>query len=466
MADPSPGGELNRSRQAAPAFDSSPEGAARSPAPGTKVTSRTVLISGAGIAGPTLAYWLLHHGFEPTLLERAPAPRTGGYMIDLWGVGYDVAEGMGLLSQFLRDGYRVREVRLVNGSGKRVAGFDADVLRAVSEGRFLSLLRGDLAGRLYQLVADRVETIFGDSIASLEQDADGVTVSFEHAPARRFDLVVGADGLRSRVRNLVFPEARERYLGYYAAAFCAQGYPRRDVGAYVSYSVPERQVARYALRDGRSAFFFIFAQDQPLAIEDHDSTTQRDVLWRRFVGAGWESREILMAMTREDDLYFDAVAQIQLSSWSRGRVALVGDAAYGPSLLAGQGAALAMAGACTLAHALGESAGDHAVAFARYERRFKPFADAKQRRAERLGWWFAPRTRLGVELRNVLTRLMSLPEVARLVLAPSPGDRYQLSQGLLADVTQVAGRAAKPARPEAEREGVKAGLGSRPSAGR
>jgi 2-polyprenyl-6-methoxyphenol hydroxylase-like FAD-dependent oxidoreductase len=360
-------------------------------------------------------------------------------MIDFWGVGYDVAERMGLLPQLIRDGYRIREVRLVDAAGKRVAGFDAGVLRAVSGGRFLSLLRGDLAARLHQLVADRVETLFGDSISSLEQDADGVTVSFEHAPTRRFDLVVGADGLRSKVRSLAFPEVRERYLGYYAAAVCAGDYRHRDPGAYVSYTVPGRQVARYALRDGRSAFFFIFAQDGRLAIEDHDRTAQRDALWRTFVAAGWECREILRAMCLADDLYFDAVAQIRLSTWSRGRVGLVGDAAYCPSLLAGQGAALAMAGAYRLAHALAVSAGDHRVAFAEYERVFKPFADGKQRGAEWFGGWFAPRTRLGVGVRNLMTRLMNRPAVARLVLAPALEDRLPLPQELPADELSLRG---------------------------
>jgi 2-polyprenyl-6-methoxyphenol hydroxylase-like FAD-dependent oxidoreductase len=347
-------------------------------------------------------------------------------MIDFWGVGYDVAERMGLLPRLREDGYRIREVRLVNASGKRVAGFDADVMRDVSEGRFLSLLRGDLARRVHELVADRVGMLFGDSIAALEQDARGVTVTFEHAPVRRFDLVVGADGLRSRVRSLCFEGAQERHLGYYTAAFCAGNYPHRDPGCYVSYTVPGRQVARYALRDGQSAFFFIFAQDEPLGIADHDVASQRQALWDRFGAAGWECREILEALEGSEGLYFDAVAQIRLSSWSSGRVVVLGDAAYCPSLLAGQGAGLAMAGAYTLAHALATARGDHRAAFADYERRFKPLADAKQRGAEYFGGWFAPRTRLGLGFRNVATRLMNLRPVARLILESALEDRYSL----------------------------------------
>lgn len=387
----------------------------------------TVLISGLGIAGPTLAYWLLRHGFIPTIVERSPSPRPGGYMIDFWGVGYDVAERMNLLPILEADSYRLEELRLVDASGRRIGGFDARVFRTATRGRFLSLLRGDLALRLYELVEDRIDVIFGDTIGSLDEDNDGVHVRFERSLPQRFDLVVGADGLHSNVRALAFGDGRvEHHLGYCTAAFTVHGYPHRDEGAYVSYAIPGRQAARYALRGGRTAFFLVFAQDTPPAFDPHDTEAQMALLRRVFHGAGWECDQILSSMARADDFYFDIVAQARMRTWSRGRVALVGDAAYCPSLLAGQGSAFAMAGALVLAHALKAHAGDHRAAFADYQRRFKPFVDRKQIAAERFGGWFAPRTPFRLRLRNLATNVMNTPGLGGFLMRRSFGDAFEL----------------------------------------
>lgn len=169
----------------------------------------SILISGIGIAGPTLAYWLSVYGIESTLVERAPALRAGGYVIDFWGSGFDVAERMGLLAELRRDGYDIQELRLVNGRGRRVGGFDVDLFRAVTHGRYVSIPRSDLAKIIYRKVQGHCETIFGDSIRHINQTEGGVDVVFEHAPPRRFDAVIGADGLHSIVRKLTFgPEER------------------------------------------------------------------------------------------------------------------------------------------------------------------------------------------------------------------------------------------------------------------
>jgi 2-polyprenyl-6-methoxyphenol hydroxylase-like FAD-dependent oxidoreductase len=190
---------------------------------------KSILISGAGIAGPTLAFWLKAAGFEPTIVERSAGLRIGGYVIDFWGLGYDLAERMGLIDEIIRTGYHAREIGVVNDSGRRVAGFGTSVFSELTGGRYVTLPRSALSRLLFDKVKDGIETIFGDEIVALEQDADGVRVALEHAGERRFDLVVGADGLHSSVRRLAFgPQAQfEKHLGYAAAAFEASGYRPR-----------------------------------------------------------------------------------------------------------------------------------------------------------------------------------------------------------------------------------------------
>jgi 2-polyprenyl-6-methoxyphenol hydroxylase-like FAD-dependent oxidoreductase len=180
-----------------------------------------VLISGAGIAGSALAYWLAHYGFEPTLVEIAPKPRTGGYVIDFWGAGFDIAGRMGLRPEIQRQGYVVREVRVVNRAGRRVAGFSTDVFMRVARGRYVSLPRGDLGAAIFGKIDGQVENIFGDSISRIQENEHSVRVRFESGAEREFDLVVGADGPHSRVRELVFgaEDRFEKYLGYKVAAF-------------------------------------------------------------------------------------------------------------------------------------------------------------------------------------------------------------------------------------------------------
>jgi 2-polyprenyl-6-methoxyphenol hydroxylase-like FAD-dependent oxidoreductase len=290
----------------------------------------------------------------------------------------------------------------------------------LTNGRYVSLPRSALAAAIYARVEHDVETIFDDSVVGLAEHAGGVDVTFERTAPRTFDLVVGADGLHSTVRALAFGDAHrfETPLGYYTAAFVTEGYPHRDEGAYVSYTVAGRQVARYALRDGRSAFFMVFRADAvPDLRAGGDVHAQRALLRRVYGGAGWECDAILAAMDRSDDLYFDGVAQVHVPSWSAGdRVVLLGDAASCPSLLAGQGSAFALAGAYVLAEALAASPADQAGALAEYESRFRPFVERKQRAALRFGGWFAPRTALGVRVRNLATSLAGAPVVGRVVV--------------------------------------------------
>ena len=222
-----------------------------------------IAINGAGIAGPTLAYWLERTGHEVLLVEAAPTLRTGGYVIDFWGIGYDIAERMGLLPRIRELGYQVREVRFVDQTGGKSADFSTEVVARAMGGRFTSLRRSDLAATIYSALDGRVETIFGDSIAGIEDRGRCIRLTFDHSRARAVDLVVGADGLHSRVRGLTFgAEAEfEEPLGYVVAAFEAEAYWPRDELVYITYGVPGRQISRFAMRGNATLFLCVFREE-------------------------------------------------------------------------------------------------------------------------------------------------------------------------------------------------------------
>jgi 2-polyprenyl-6-methoxyphenol hydroxylase-like FAD-dependent oxidoreductase len=372
-----------------------------------------VLIVGAGIAGPTLAHWLAFHGFRPTLLERASALRTGGYIVDFWGAGFDIAERMGLGPDLRRRGYVVKEVRFVGDRGERLGGFAAEVIARLTGGRYVSLPRSELSASIYSLLDDRTERIFGDEVTSLCERGSEVLVTLRSGERRSFDLVIGADGLHSSVRTLAFgPEhAFEKHLGYEVAACQVQGYRPRDESVYALHSEQGIQVGRFALRGDQTLFLFVYtvSGNEPVP---RDVAGQRARVRQRFAGVRWETPQILDALDGAGEMYLERVSQIRMERWTHGRIALVGDAAYCVSLLAGQGSALAVIGATVLAGELWAANGDFTRAFLRYEERLRPFLVQKQKAAARFAGAFAPRSAMGLAFRNMVTRVLSVPGVA------------------------------------------------------
>ena len=391
--------------------------------------TKTILISGAGIAGPALAYWLKRAGFAPTLIEHAPAMRSGGYVIDFWGLGYDIAERMALLPAILREGYRIHEMRIVDNAGQRISGFGTKVFVELTAGRYVTISRSALSRLLFSAIADKTETIFGDEIVALAERHDHVAVQLESGGERRFDLVIGADGLHSAVRRLAFgPQDRfEKRLGYVVAAFEAHGYQPRTEDVYVTHSEPSRMVGRVSLRDDKTLVLFVLVDDDGMPM--HDLAAQKALLRKRFGGDGWwECPRILEALDMAPDLYFDRVSQIHMPQWTLGRVALVGDAAYCVSLVAGQGSALAMTGAYVLAGEFARAEGRHDEAFANYEKVLRHFIDRKQQGAERFASAFAPKTRHGVWFRNLVIKAAAIPGVARLTFGRDIVDSLRLPE--------------------------------------
>jgi 2-polyprenyl-6-methoxyphenol hydroxylase-like FAD-dependent oxidoreductase len=389
-----------------------------------------VAINGIGIAGPTLAYWLGKFGHDVLLVEHSPRLRTGGYVVDFWGIGYDIVEKMGLLPRILELGYRVEEVRFVDRSGRKVGGFAADVFSSATNNRFTSLARSDVSGTIYDALDPKVERLFGDSIAEIHDDGYRVRVRFDHAEPREFDLVIGADGLHSRVRQLAFDDAswREVGFGFHVAAFQVEGYAPRDELVYVTYGVPGRQVSRFAMRGDKTMFLFVFRDEHlpagaRLGRGDQDD---RAILRKIFGGLGWECSRILASLDGAHDLYFDRVSQIRMDRWTRGRVALVGDAAACVSLLAGEGTGLAIAEAYTLAGEINNSGGNYADAFTRYENRLMPFIASKQASAAGFASSFAPKTALGLRFRNLVTKLLGIRQVAEFFLVRNVRDDVSL----------------------------------------
>jgi 2-polyprenyl-6-methoxyphenol hydroxylase-like FAD-dependent oxidoreductase len=395
-----------------------------------------VLIVGAGIAGPTLAYWLSRGGHTPTLVERSPERRTGGYVLDFWGAGFVVAERMGIAPELVRRGYRAREFRQVRRDGTSMLSFNPELFVG-SEDQYVTIARSDLAAVIYGALEGKVETIFGETIRSVDDDGARVRVEFENSDAvRDFDLVVGADGLHSRVRRLVFgpDEQFEKYMGFKVAAFDIKGYrPREELTARL-YTEVGFQVTAFPIRDDATMFALTFlddARELPATREGQES-----LLRDRFAGAGWETPAVLEQMSSAESLYLDCVSQIRMPSWTRGRVALLGDAAACPSLLAGQGSALAMVEAYVLAAELAR-APSHGEAFAAYERKLMSFLRSKQKAAERLASAFAPKNAWQLFVRNSVMKLMTVPLVAKLVAGKSFKDAIELPAAAGARLTRA-----------------------------
>jgi 2-polyprenyl-6-methoxyphenol hydroxylase-like FAD-dependent oxidoreductase len=387
-----------------------------------------IAISGAGIAGPTLAYWLRKSRHDVLLIEQTPELRSGGYVIDFWGVGYDIAERMGLIPRIRELGYQVREVCFVDGLGRTRGAFSTDVFTRMTNGRFTSLRRSDLSALIYEALDGSVETIFGDSIAAIEDAGFFARIRLNHAGPRDVDLVVGADGLHSRVRELVFgpQKAFEVSLGYHVAAFEVDGYRPRDELVYVSHGVPGRQVSRFSMRGDKTLFLFVFGDEYLTTEHPASDDDRKSALASVFADVGWECPQILAAMKGVQGVYFDRVSQIRMGRWAEHRTALVGDAAACVSLLAGEGTGLAMAQAYVLAGELGPRGADHAAAFARYQERLMPFVRRKQESAAKFASSFAPKTAVGIKFRNVVTRMLRIPFIADLFVGRALRDDVML----------------------------------------
>ena len=365
-------------------------------------TQRRILISGASIAGPTIAWWLDHFGFDVTVVERAATVRGGGYPIDVRGPAVEVAKRMGILPGLNAAHIDSKSITFLHADGKVAGTISPEALTGGVEQHDVELPRGDLTELLYGATRGRpIRYLFNDSIASMADDGAGVDVTFDSGAAGRYDIVIGADGIHSNTRRLILgPEAPFVHdLGYCYNGFTVPNFLHLSHES-VMYTLPGRYAVLSAVKDSPTLHaFLIFASGPAPLARLHDAQAQRQLTAEQFAGLGWEVPRLLAAMQQADDLYYDIVAQIRLERWSQGRVVLVGDAAYAPSFLSGQGSSLAMVGAYILA---GELAAhdDPRDAFARYETLMRPFAEANQNLAHGGGAFLLPRTQDQLDARN------------------------------------------------------------------
>ncbi|WP_083240810.1 FAD-dependent monooxygenase [Methyloceanibacter methanicus] len=368
------------------------------------------LISGAGIAGLTLAICLKEYGDDPVVVEQSPALPDDGYMMDFFGSGWDVAERMGLTGALRALRYPIDKLQFVNAEGKSYATVPIKRIKRALDGKYVYLRRPDLVRILYERAeALGVEVRFGTEIADIRDQGTHVDVAFDDGSTDEFALVFGADGVHSGVRRLMFGDESQfaRFLGAYVAAFHIEDHDLPVGQVAQIHEEPNRVAFYYPLGDRKLDATFVFRLDEV----DVPPEQQLSFVRRAFKGAGWIGEALIDAYKGSAPLYFDTMTQIAIPRWSRGRVTLLGDACGCLSLLAGQGSHMAMAGAYILAQELQRYDGNHAAAFASYEAMMKPAIAERQEDASAFAKIFIPTAQSKPWLRRLVIQTAFNPLV-------------------------------------------------------
>ena len=363
--------------------------------------NRNILISGAGVAGPALAFWLNRFGFRPTVIERAASVRPGGYAVDFRGASMEVLKRMGILPEVQRMQTRTGKITMVDQASRKIAS----IPDGFTSGE-LEIMRGDLGGVLHEATRQDVEYIFNDTISEIVQNSQGLSVVFARSEPRNFDLVVGADGLHSNVRALAFGEERGflHHLGYYISIFTIPNYLNLDHSG-LFYGTVGKKVGIFGAKDQSKATASFYFASPFLPRDRRDPEEQKKILRSTFSKEVWEVPRLLEMVDEAPDFYFDSISQIKMNHWSVGRIALLGDAAHCASPLSGMGTGMAVVGAYILAGELKEANGNYSVAFARYEALMREYVMRCQKLADGADW-FVPRTRMKLRMSNLLWRVL------------------------------------------------------------
>ncbi|GAB3923606.1 FAD-dependent monooxygenase [Larkinella terrae] len=394
------------------------------PTSGTK----KVLLAGASIAGPTMAFWLARYGFAVTVVERAPALRLGGQNIDVNGPARQVVRKMGIEAAILAQNTTEIGLQIIGQDGEVAGEFPKEA--SLTGTRELEILRGDLVQILYDCSKETVDYRFGDSITALEQHPDEVFVTFASGKSETFHLVIAADGVRSKTRQLMFgDEPQFKSLGLYIAYMTI---PRQenDNDWWRWYTAIDRRVLMLRPDNkGTIRASVAFLEDDTETDEKRPTDEQKSLLKAKLAGAGWEADRIRQAIDGADDLYFDQTGQIKAPRWCDGRVAMIGDAAYCPTPISGKGTTLAIVGAYVLAGELSRH-DRHQDAFAAYERLMRPYVDEVQKLPPGTPKLVYPETKFGVTVLNTVAGIVASKPVQKLVGLFSSDDAEEEKEGI------------------------------------
>lgn len=365
---------------------------------------RTVLVSGASIAGPALAFWLHRFGFDVTIVERAEELRLGGQNIDVRDEAQKVVQLMGLEDEIRAANTGELGIRFVDVNNHTLAEFPK------TNGGFgtaeLEILRGDLAQVFFNATKDNIPYIFGDQILALVEDKDKVNVTFKNGAPRSFDLVIAADGIRSSTRKLIFgDEPVIKYIGVYCSYLTIPRIDSDTSWAYW-YNAPESRVLNLRpdnVGTTRASFSFLSPEKgyEKLSLQE-----QKGILKQKFADAGWQAPRLLQGLEESKDVYFDSISQVKAPRWTNGRCAMVGDAAYCPTPMSGMGASLSIVGAYVLAGELSRHQ-NHQDAFEAYEKLMRPYVEDIQNLPPGVPWLAHPKTKFGIKVFNTVLGIAS-----------------------------------------------------------